>query len=340
MRRMIGLLALFALGAGERMVEPAHGVVVLQGVNLGWTEGASRVRRVSAGVDASSKDPATLPTGQGTLLCDAQSAGKASATLRYADLATPRPVMRGTETLTLSGHRDKDPQKRQPAVRTSTVLVELPEGSPPSAAVWLSGIRLELGAAHPSGVALQALGVTTSAPVVAQNHARFELTVTLESGEGAAGVPDPVDYQATVSVDWALIPAEPGAVGRLDHLPEGPLGEPSQLSWVAPAGTSEVFAGLSGFSFALADEVVGSRRTLDAVVVELTGSLYDPTEHRWSGELALNLVSRLPNGKVAPTYGQATVSLLALGEQDRSGFGLWLGPKSGGAESAAFPFAD
>lgn len=335
---LLAFLSLAALASTDRMVEPVHGAVVLQGLDMSWEKGATRLHALEAGVHAESKTLEANPSGEAKLSAAASTSGPTRASLRYGALSTERPIMRGTETLTLHGHRDKDPLKRQPGVSTRTVLVELPEGSPKSAVVWLSGLSLELDAQHPSGIALQAFGLTTSAPVPTINGARFELTATLESGEGASGAADPVDYDATLRVDWTLVPADPAAIQRLDWMPEEAITAPWPMSWTPPAGSAEVFGGLSGFAFALDDKAVGTRRTLSRLTADLAKSSFDAASGQWTGEFSLGLTNRLDSGKQAPVYGQGTVSLLALSGTDRRSYGLWTLPEGLQALKEPYPF--
>lgn len=347
--RLAPLLLALALGgvaAAATLIVPVRGAAVLQGVELGWDTPAARARVLGAGVSAQAKEAGAEPTGQRWLALETSPSPPSRASLRAVTLSGDRPVLRGTETLDLHGHRDKDPIARQPGVGTRTVMVELPEGAPAGAAVWLSGFRVELGAAHPQGVALQALGVESSPPVVTGKEARFELTATLEAASVGDRAVDPDDYDAKVTVDWTLVPAAPGTLTRLDQSAElqSGLQRPGAavspftlpLAWTPPAGSPGVLAGLSGFSLTLADEAIATRRALRWLAVDLREAGLDATGS-WRGELDLGFSSEAAGAKPARAYVTATATLLALVEGERARVDHWAPAPASGTLTQPFP---
>lgn len=332
MYSLLSLLLITSLGRAATVVVPVHGTGLLEGVDLSWSKGAARVQGLGVGLSAFAVDPADTPKGE--IWFDGRE-GTGATTMgsaRWATLSTTRPVLRGSETLTVHGHRDLDSISRQPGVGTRTVLVQLPEGAPDHGAVWLSGFHVQIGDSQPKGIALQALGVQSSEPVCQGGIASFELTTTLEAAPSSAGS-DPPDYDATIQVDWVYVPSAEDGVERLDLSAELQLGllrdttpEPPftlDLGWRPPQGTPAVLAGLSGFSLVLADEAVLIPRSLRALTVDLQDESYDLASGQWRGELAFRFVSGGTVPKPLRAYAEGTVTALALQSSDRATSGRW-----------------
>jgi hypothetical protein len=346
MYNLLLLLLITSLGRSATVVVPVHGTGLLEGVDLSWAKGASRVQSLGMELSAFSVDPAEEPKGE--LRFEGREGTNASTvgSLHWATLSTPRPVLRGSETLTVHGHRDTDSVNRQPGVGTRTVMVQLPEGAPNHGAVWLSGFIIQVGDSQPRGMALQALGVQTSEPICQNGIASFELTATLEAGPSSAGS-DPPDYDATIQVDWVYVPSSEEGVGRLDLSAELQLGllrdttpEPPftlDLGWRPPQGTPGVLAGLSGFSLVLADEAVLTPRSLRALTVDLQHESYDLASGQWRGELAFRFVNAGTVPKPLRAYAEGTVTALALQSADRATSGRWSVPAGAATARATWP---
>ena len=243
-----------------------HSTLLLQGVDAVWAHRPHRLKVLGAGLDVFGVAPGDKPQGEawlemegGTWADGTKRSDVPDVHLSYAGLSTTdRPILRGSETLIATGHSPRDPRDRQPGVASRTILVSRPAGAPDGAAVWLTGFRVATSADHPEGFTMHTLEVQIGAPTIEDGQYRFDLSTVVEAAPVPDRAQDLATYSATIQIDWALVPADPGMVSRQDvggQLKGGVASagdaeriqpESIPFSWAATKD-NEVLAALSGF---------------------------------------------------------------------------------------------
>lgn len=216
-------------------------------------------------------------------------------------------------------------------------------------AVFLQGIAIQTDAAHPDGFTPHVLAVQLGPVTVRDGIARFDLTVEVQ----AAAVPDReqhlTDYGAEVEVGWVLVPAAAERVHRLEasggaaHGIEveatASKGEPVPL----PVGvdlqpdTEDVAVGLSGFRVAIDQAGLDSGRYLRSLGMTVADAGVDPWRRRWDGVVEARFSNAGEVTRADAVALQADVTVLELGEGDRSWSGRWSTSVSGGDQQLPYP---